>query len=98
MVHTTILVSILYSHYVTCIFYHTYGCMVAFGRGTYFTYRQVRNIVTNPAKLYLIPQLADTVAETLNIGSILVEQVQHQSQSGLLSHPGQFRKLGHRIL
>jgi hypothetical protein len=51
--------------------------MVAFWGRTYITYLLIGNVMANLAKLYLVPQFTDTVAETFHISSLLVKQVQH---------------------
>jgi hypothetical protein len=91
MVQSVVLLRIFNRHHIADVFNHTDNRIVSCRVGTNPAGFGIRNIMANPAMLYFVPKLNQTVSKSAHFRSFLSKKVQNQAKR---TFPADSRKLG----
>jgi hypothetical protein len=86
MVQPLVLLGALDGHDIAYVLHHTDGSGIAFGVAADIADISIADIVTHSTVFHLALELDDGIAESLDSGCVLVEQVQYQAHGGLVAY------------
>ena len=92
MIQAVVLLRVFYSEHILYVFHHTDQSLIAVGIGTYRADVGIADVVAHGTMFHVVAQIRKRSGERVSLTRLLTQQMQHQTERRLATHPWQLGK------